>query len=241
MTDTPRIYVASLSDYNAGRLHGKWIDADQDASEIWDEINAMLAASPEKHTCQWCGQKLGITEREYVYHVDGERTNKWECDDGKHTAFPGNAEEWAIHDYEGFGNIKLSEYESIERVAMLGEAIANDDHDGAMAAWLGESDDNTPDDFDDHFRGHWDDFKSFVMESELGDMVLGLSELKSLAREGARFSGMPIRTADAVDQLADNVSNYIDWDALARDQESEYTVIRCGEPLWGVWVFEDNV
>ncbi len=23
----PRIYVASLSDYNAGRLHGQWLDA----------------------------------------------------------------------------------------------------------------------------------------------------------------------------------------------------------------------
>jgi hypothetical protein len=24
---TPRIYVASLADYNAGRLHGSWLDA----------------------------------------------------------------------------------------------------------------------------------------------------------------------------------------------------------------------
>ena len=30
-TSGPRIYVASLSDYNAGRLHGEWIDADQGA------------------------------------------------------------------------------------------------------------------------------------------------------------------------------------------------------------------
>lgn len=27
-----------------------------------------------------------------------------------------NAEEWAIHDYEGFGNLRLSEYESISSV-----------------------------------------------------------------------------------------------------------------------------
>ena len=30
----PRIYVASLSDYNAGRLHGTWIHADDDPDDI---------------------------------------------------------------------------------------------------------------------------------------------------------------------------------------------------------------
>ena len=34
----PRIYVASLADYNAGRLHGRWIGASQSASDIWKEI-----------------------------------------------------------------------------------------------------------------------------------------------------------------------------------------------------------
>jgi len=33
-TDTPRIYVACLAAYNAGKLHGEWIDADQDAEAI---------------------------------------------------------------------------------------------------------------------------------------------------------------------------------------------------------------
>ncbi|UFQ16444.1 MULTISPECIES: antirestriction protein ArdA [Streptomyces] len=43
---TPAIYVASLADYTAGRLHGAWIDADQDADDIRAEIADMLAASP---------------------------------------------------------------------------------------------------------------------------------------------------------------------------------------------------
>ncbi|WP_073782471.1 antirestriction protein ArdA [Streptomyces uncialis] len=42
----PRIYVASLTDYNAGELHGKWIDAAQDADEIMTEVEQMLADSP---------------------------------------------------------------------------------------------------------------------------------------------------------------------------------------------------
>jgi len=42
----PRIYVASLSDYNNGVLHGAWIDIDDttDVDEVWEQINAMLAA-----------------------------------------------------------------------------------------------------------------------------------------------------------------------------------------------------
>lgn len=88
---TTRIYVASLSDYNAGRLHGKWINANQDADAIQAEITSMLAESKESP-----------------------------------------AEEWAIHDYEGFGEIPLSEFESIERVSMLATLL--DDHEAEVLA-----------------------------------------------------------------------------------------------------------
>lgn len=49
-----RIYVASLSDYNAGRLHGKWIDVEgKDADDIYEEVKAMLAASKEPFAEEW--------------------------------------------------------------------------------------------------------------------------------------------------------------------------------------------
>jgi len=42
-----RIYVASLSDYNNGILHGEWIDLDfTTADEVQEQVNKMLAASP---------------------------------------------------------------------------------------------------------------------------------------------------------------------------------------------------
>ena len=47
LSEPPRIYVACLAAYNAGRLHGRWIDADQVVDTIRDEITAMLADSPE--------------------------------------------------------------------------------------------------------------------------------------------------------------------------------------------------
>jgi antirestriction protein len=43
--DRPRIYVANLSDYNAGILHGEWIDADQEPEELHVAVQAMLARS----------------------------------------------------------------------------------------------------------------------------------------------------------------------------------------------------
>jgi len=41
----PRVYVACLAAYNAGRLHGAWI-AVEDEEQVWEAIRAMLKASP---------------------------------------------------------------------------------------------------------------------------------------------------------------------------------------------------
>ena len=67
-----RIYVADLAAYNAGILHGVWIDATLELDVIQEQVNTMLTASPEE-----------------------------------------GAEEYAIHDYEGFDGYNLSEYEGL--------------------------------------------------------------------------------------------------------------------------------
>ena len=121
MSDTPRIYVACLAAYNAGRLHGVWIDANQSAEDIHSEVADMLAVSPE----------------------------------------PG-AEEWAIHDYEGFTPLRLSEWESFERVSAIAAGIA--EHGAAFTAWLSYDDDRDPADvqtFEDAYRGEWDSMRAF--------------------------------------------------------------------------------
>ena len=48
-TDTavsPQIWVASLADYNNGRLHGAWINAAQEEADLQADIDAVLASSP---------------------------------------------------------------------------------------------------------------------------------------------------------------------------------------------------
>jgi hypothetical protein len=50
--DRPRIYVACLAAYNNGCLHGRWIDATT-PDEIWAQVRAMLADSPEPDAEEW--------------------------------------------------------------------------------------------------------------------------------------------------------------------------------------------
>lgn len=73
-TDPPRIYVASLTDYNAGILHGRWLAADQGVQEMQEGIGAMLKTSP--------------TARRY-----GEVAEEWRIDDvdgwGRHIDISG--------------------------------------------------------------------------------------------------------------------------------------------------------
>jgi len=70
---TPRIYVASLADYNAGRLHGCWIDADQPPERIYEEIQKMLSESKESAAEEWA-------IHDYVFFGDLE-LSEYECID----------------------------------------------------------------------------------------------------------------------------------------------------------------
>ena len=52
MSDTPRVYAACLASYNAGTLHGEWLDA-IDPDELREGIEAMLADSPATDAEEW--------------------------------------------------------------------------------------------------------------------------------------------------------------------------------------------
>ena len=46
MSEEIRIYVADQAAYNAGHLHGVWIDATLELDDIQGQVDAMLAPSP---------------------------------------------------------------------------------------------------------------------------------------------------------------------------------------------------
>ena len=73
-----------------------------------------------------------------------------------------NSEEFAIHDYEGFGGLKLSEYESIEKVAEFAALI--EEHGEAWCAYAGYVglEYATVEDFEDAYAGQWDSEEDFA-------------------------------------------------------------------------------
>jgi len=49
----PKIWIGSLADYNAGRLHGDWVDADVDDETLLESTKAILATSQEPDAEEW--------------------------------------------------------------------------------------------------------------------------------------------------------------------------------------------
>jgi antirestriction protein len=172
-----RIYVASLADYNEGRLHGEWIDADQTAVELEQAVKDMLSRSP----------------------------------------LPG-AEEWAIHDYEGFGPLRLSEYESLDYVASVAAGIA--EHGPAFAGWADNvgSDRDALDAFEDVYYGAWDSIEQYAE-----DMLEDLGYADGIYRH-----------------IPEHMRPYVIIDVIgfARDLESGGDITVIDNPDGGIWIFD---
>lgn len=98
-----------------------------------------------------------------------------------------DAEEWAIHDYEGFGEISLSEYESIESVISLANGI--EEH-GELFVKVYE------------YLNSYDE----VIEM-INDRYLGCYEsVEDYAEEVTDLSGVP-----------EHLQYYIDFESMGRD------------------------
>ena len=149
-TENPRIYVACLAAYNNGFLHGRWIDAAQDAWAIYDDVKAMLAASPIE-----------------------------------------DAEEWAIHDYEGFGNVRISEYAGFAYVSELAAFI--EEHGELGLAVL------------DYTSGDIEEAREALEDRYLGTY----GELADYVQE----------VTEDCTTIPQRLAYYIDWQAMARDAE----------------------
>ena len=144
----PRIYVACLAAYNNGRLHGAWIEVEQDADAVRAAIAAMLKASPE----------------------------------------PG-AEEYAIHDYEGFGGVEIAEYADLAKVVEIASFLRDRGTLGAQVLeHLGGDVEGAQTALDEDYRG--------VFE-RLADCYQEMTEESLTIPEPLRL--------------------YIDWEAMARD------------------------
>lgn len=183
-TTRPQIWVGSLSDYNAGILHGEWMDAAREPEDVHDDITSMLGKSP-------------TAARE---------------------ALP--AEEWAIFDYEGFGSLRIDEYESIDRVTRFANGIV--DHGLAFAAWASMEDhadsDYLNEAFEDAYRGRFDSTVDYV-DQFVEDM--GYDDMLDKALPAGIRPYVRIQT-----------------DQLARDLELSGDIYTVRSDDGGIWLFE---
>ena len=172
--DSPRIYVASLSDYNAGYLHGQWIEAAREVSELEMDVQSMLGRS-----------KMAL------------------------------AEEWAIHDFEGFGEFQLHEYEALGTVARLALGIAEHGQAFAALASLVGTEESELERFEDCYLGQFESMEDFAR---------GLAD--------------DLGWEDELDRVADSFRSYvsIDYGMLGRDLETELST--ASAPGGGVHVFD---
>lgn len=126
------------------------------------------------------------------------------------------AEEWAIHDHEGLGQI--GESEDFDRVAEIGEAVAEAGDDAAaLLAWLDYEPGRDPGEFADRYRGSWESLAAYV--ENLWDEI-----------------GHDTRPASGRSWW--HPANYIDWDRMANDLRlsGDVEVIPAG--ALGVYVFD---
>ena len=201
---SPRIYVASLSDYNAGNLHGVWIDADQDEDAIQEEIAAMLRESKHPNVMVECPDCEGAG----AVLDGGEGPGSEVCSTCNGTGEVPSAEEWAIHDAEGFEGIEIGEHASIEDVVKHAKMLS--EHDGAWAAYVGHVGAHyaTEDGFRDAYRGEYSSPEEYAEE-----LISDCYDTKSMG----------------------NLANYIDYEKFARDLEYDgYSFVPGGR---GVYVF----
>jgi antirestriction protein len=188
----PQIYVASLSDYNAGLLHGEWIEASADADEIRASIAKILRSSAHPNVrkcdleCEFCGHEWAASA-----------ANSYacpECTSDEVTAsdpYP-CAEEWAVHDQEGFGAIELGEHPSLEYVSQLANLL--EDLGEAFGAYLSH---NSSDDLDSALREYEDAYEgTFTSEVDFAHHCA----------DNGHFGKIP-----------DSLISYIDYQAMARD------------------------
>lgn len=125
------------------------------------------------------------------------------------------AEELAIHDYENFGPLQLSEYESIDTVSRIGRGYA--EHGAAFLHWvsyIGTSDLSEIDRFEDAYLGTYESIR------DLGEEMAGAEEIEGIVET----------------HLPEFIQPYVsvDFEAFGRDLASDFHV---AETSGGVFVF----
>lgn len=119
-----------------------------------------------------------------------------------------DAEEWAIHDFEGFGGVRLSEYEGIERVHELADFLQS--HDEVAALVL------------DHYNGDIEDAKRAL------DNYMGC--YKSIADYAEEIT-------ESCTEIPEHLERYIDYERMGRDMDLNGDILTLSSRFDQVHIF----
>ena len=145
-----KIYVADLAAYNAGHLHGQWIDATQEPEDIQSQVDEMLKKSPIEF-----------------------------------------AEEYAIHDFEGFEGYRLGEYDGIEKAHRVAAYI--EEHGKLGAALL------------EYYGDDLEEAEKAMTERYAGQYLSLADYAQELTEETA--------------EIPEHLASYIDYEKMGRDMD----------------------
>ena len=173
MSET-RIYAACLASYNNGVLHGAWIDCGGlSGDDLREEIT----------------RRVLLTSRFPNVTVEHPETGE---------QVP-SAEEWAIHDHEGFGGL-VGEYTSLDTIAEVAEAL-EDDSDGYKLIAL-------------RYLVENNGYSLGSAIDKIDDVFVSDQSMRDWAYD--RFDECH---EGGVDALPEMIRHAIDWDEVARQSE----------------------
>lgn len=179
---TVKFYAADLAAYNAGHLHGVWIEANSDADAMQEQVNAMLTKSP-------CGDEA----EEWLIHDYDDELNAirhmGESSDLERIAEIMDAVETIESDYD----------DSLLPILLAWVANKQDD----PAFWAS--------DLQDAFAGEWPDAEDYAAEfcescgytCEVPESLRGYIDFKAMARDMALGGDMDFICVSTGDHVQD--------------------------------------
>ncbi|AOE43854.1 ArdA-like antirestriction protein [Gordonia phage Bantam] len=177
----PSIWIADLAAYNAGHLVGEWVELDADTDA--EDVYAKI--------------------KEILARGDEllRKVNEWS---GPH-------EEFAIHDYDGFGPIKIGEYDPISEVLAHVERMGGE-----------------PDLYFAYVKHHGEHYADSFAEADVIDT--GCSTMEEVAGEHVSEFILP-EIHEAVRQT---IETYFDYESFARDLDIEGNFVEYGGRIYEI-------
>ena len=173
-------------------------------------ITKTETVSPSIYVSCLAAYNSGVLHGRWVDLTNGEDATATDIREMLATSPVADAEEYAIHDFEGFGSYKVSEWSDVATLVAIAEAV--DEHGPFITEYLAD------------------------VHDDLADAIAAVDEVSS-ADSFRDFSDDFVDSCLLIDDPASTVARYFDYESFARDLQHDYTVL--DDPDGGVFVLSN--